>query len=233
MAAIDFPASPTVGQLFTAGNGVTYKWSGTIWLPVGGSSLLSIGDSPPGSPGNGQLWWNSVRGELFIYYADGTSNQWVPATPLGNGGGVIQTVSMQTGAMATGTTGLPYDDTIPQITEGDQFMSLAVTPKSATSTLLVQVTFFGSNGNINNMTAALFQDAMANALAVGHATVTSNAATVSIKFSHSIVSGSTAARTFRVRAGCPNGTTTFNGQTGVRLFGGVMASGIVIQEVLS
>lgn len=34
MAAIDFPASPTVNQLFTAPNGVTYKWTGTIWISV-------------------------------------------------------------------------------------------------------------------------------------------------------------------------------------------------------
>ena len=79
MAAIDFPASPTVGQLFTAGNGVTYKWSGVMWLPIGGASMLSIGDTPPPSPGNGPLWWTSTRAEMFLY-SDGTASQWVLST---------------------------------------------------------------------------------------------------------------------------------------------------------
>jgi hypothetical protein len=34
MAAIDFPASPTVGQQFTPASGVTYQWNGTLWFPV-------------------------------------------------------------------------------------------------------------------------------------------------------------------------------------------------------
>lgn len=37
MAAIDFPASPTNGQVFTAGNGVVYMYNGTLWLASGAS----------------------------------------------------------------------------------------------------------------------------------------------------------------------------------------------------
>jgi hypothetical protein len=33
MAAIDFPNSPTVGDLFTVGN-ITYEWTGTVWKSV-------------------------------------------------------------------------------------------------------------------------------------------------------------------------------------------------------
>jgi len=35
---IDFPASPTVGQLATLTNGVTYRWDGAIWVAVGASA---------------------------------------------------------------------------------------------------------------------------------------------------------------------------------------------------
>jgi len=31
MAAPDFPASPSVGQIYTAPNGVAYSWDGTVW----------------------------------------------------------------------------------------------------------------------------------------------------------------------------------------------------------
>jgi microcystin-dependent protein len=40
MAAIDFPASPTVGQNFTAANGATYQWNGTVWLATGAQPLF-------------------------------------------------------------------------------------------------------------------------------------------------------------------------------------------------
>ena len=34
MAAIDFPNSPTVGQLFTVGS-ITWQWDGTVWRSQG------------------------------------------------------------------------------------------------------------------------------------------------------------------------------------------------------
>lgn len=37
MAALDFPNSPTVGQLYIA-NGLTYEWNGVFWEAKG--SLL-------------------------------------------------------------------------------------------------------------------------------------------------------------------------------------------------
>jgi hypothetical protein len=34
MAAIDFPNSPTTGQLFTVGD-ITWEWTGTVWKGLG------------------------------------------------------------------------------------------------------------------------------------------------------------------------------------------------------
>ena len=82
MAALDFPNAPTTGQYFVAGNGVTYQWNGTFWLPVGGTTALYIGDTPPALPGSGQLWFKSDEARLYIYYNDGNSTQWVPAAPI-------------------------------------------------------------------------------------------------------------------------------------------------------
>ena len=79
MAAIDFPASPTNGQVFVAGNGVTYVWNGTLWLAGTTASMSS--DTPPSNPTVNQLWFNSALGQLFIYYNDGNTSQWVPANP--------------------------------------------------------------------------------------------------------------------------------------------------------
>ena len=43
MAAIDFPAAPTVGQIFASTNGMNYQWNGTLWLAVGPTSPTTPG----------------------------------------------------------------------------------------------------------------------------------------------------------------------------------------------
>ena len=149
-------------------------------------------------------------------------------------GAQIQLVSVETGAVATGTTTIPFDDTVPQQTEGDQYMSLAITPKSATSKLVIDVVIVLANqiAGVSNTIVALFQDATANALASVLQTHSTQSAIQTIKFTHTMTSGTTSPTTFKVRAGTNGaGTTTFNGSGGARLFGGTMASSIVIREV--
>ena len=43
----------------------------------GGSASVTMSTSAPGSPSSGDLWWDTDIGELYVYYADGSSNQWV------------------------------------------------------------------------------------------------------------------------------------------------------------
>ena len=38
---------------------------------------LAVGDTAPATTFNGQLWWNSSVGQLFIRYADPNSTEWV------------------------------------------------------------------------------------------------------------------------------------------------------------
>ena len=45
----------------------------------------TVQDDPPLSPKTGELWWESDTGDLFIYYDDGTSAQWVLANAGGAG----------------------------------------------------------------------------------------------------------------------------------------------------
>jgi hypothetical protein len=148
-------------------------------------------------------------------------------------GFVVQVVGTNFSAVATGTTLIPSDDTIPQITEGTEFMTQAITPKSATNILVIDATLFISNSlTTPTLTAALFQDATANALAASSNLAAPIATgTVSIRVRHVMTAGTTLATTFRIREGADGASTnTFNGQGGVRRYGGITLSSITITE---
>ena len=44
--------------------------------------MVAVGPNPPLNPNQGDLWWSTVRVNLFIWYEDVDSAQWVDASPL-------------------------------------------------------------------------------------------------------------------------------------------------------
>lgn len=145
---------------------------------------------------------------------------------------VIQIVNYQTGAVATGATIMPGDNSIPQITEGDEYMTLAITPKSTSNSLKIDVAAFLSSSAEVDMQCALFRDAVADAQAGMQVYAHIATGNVLVNFSHYMTAPSTSEITFRVRAGGGGvGTTTFNGSGGLGRFDGVLASSITITEI--
>lgn len=147
---------------------------------------------------------------------------------------VVQVKSTNYSAVSTGTATIPLDDTIPQITEGTEFMTQTITPKSATNRLRIEVKVMASLSiNTANIIGGLFQDSTANALAADHAFQGTATAPVKIHLVHDMVAGTTSSTTFRVRLGGNSASTvTFNGQSGARLYGGVTLSTITITEYI-
>ena len=45
------------------------------------TAQVYVGDNPPDNPVEGDLWWSSIESNLFIWYDDGNSQQWVDASP--------------------------------------------------------------------------------------------------------------------------------------------------------
>ena len=83
--AINFPNSPSDGDRFSTAEGVTYEWDGTLsyWKLVGaeGAAKVVVSETAPVAlPGT--LWWDSAAGELYVYYTDADSSQWVPANAV-------------------------------------------------------------------------------------------------------------------------------------------------------
>jgi len=153
---------------------------------------------------------------------------------MGYAGAVLQVVNFQTGTRATGTATIPLDNTIPQNTEGTEFLSLSITPTNSTSKLLIDIRMILAGSVTTALTAALFQDATANALASMFGSVTVGDGLVPVSFSHYMTSGTTASTTFKVRAGLGGaGTTAFNGNSTASYMGGTLASSITITELAS
>lgn len=155
-----------------------------------------------------------------------------PEIPSRTVGAAVQVVNTQVGNAATGSTVIPHDDTIPQNTEGDQYMSLAITPTSSTNKLKIEIQYFsGQDTATDTTTVALFQDSTANALAAGQAYVADASKPSNLSMTHYMTTGTTSATTFKVRAGGTTGVHTFNGEASGRRYGGVMASSITITEI--
>lgn len=145
----------------------------------------------------------------------------------------VQIVVTETGAVATGTTTTPFNDTIPTITAGTEFMTATITPTNSNNTLVIDVVaVVSASTSPLQIIVALHQDAVTNALAAVSTYEGVSTAVLTISFRHKMTAGTTSATTFRVRIGPSSAATvTFNGQSGGRIFGGVMASSITITEL--
>lgn len=62
----------------------------------GNGASITVSNAAPVSPNQGALWFNSDNGEIYVYYTDNDSSQWV--SPVG-------TMGIQGNVGATGATG--------------------------------------------------------------------------------------------------------------------------------
>jgi hypothetical protein len=68
----------TTGQILT--------WNGTDYAWVDASSSISVSETAPSSPSNGDMWFDSSNANTYIYYTDVDSSQWLQI------GGIGQTI---------------------------------------------------------------------------------------------------------------------------------------------
>lgn len=202
--------------------------STSLILPTGANITTAAGDTAVMvSEGSGNWRCTSYQRK------DGTAlsaTTFTPSTSNALSGSIIQVVNTVVVTSTTGTTTIPNDDTIPQNTEGDQYMSLAITPSNSSNKLRIDVVFCGESSAGDAFGTCLFQDTTAGALAASYNDTFANVAFVNT-FTHYMSAGTTSATTFKVRAGGASGTTTFNGSSSARKYGGVLTSSITISEV--
>ena len=151
-------------------------------------------------------------------------------------GDIVQVVNTIVGTSGSTANPIPFDNTIPQNTEGGEFMTLSITPTSSNNKLKIDVVLIG-NANNTVAIAALFQDNIVNALAAACQVddYSSENSMVTITFSYYMDADTTSLTTFKVRAGSDStvGTNFYFNADGVGnpRFGGVSASSITITEI--
>jgi hypothetical protein len=64
-----------------AGDALTTDGAGNLsWaVPAAGGTSVTVSDTPPASPVEGDLWFDSVSAQTFLWFTDSTSSQWVIA----------------------------------------------------------------------------------------------------------------------------------------------------------
>src|SRR5262245_7450903 len=110
-------AANTLAKLPKDASGVRYLANtGTnnapAWVPL--SATVSVSDTPPASPSVGNQWWDSVSGNMYLWYNDGNSAQWVPSTSQIGSDIVISDVDgLETALLGNATSGLLIPFYIP------------------------------------------------------------------------------------------------------------------------
>ncbi len=150
-------------------------------------------------------------------------------------GDVVQIGRSVDGTVATGTTTLPADDTTPQNTEGDEYISRTFIPSSAANLLDVDAQLFLANNQANQaIVAALFRDSGANALASSRVSVASASFVSAHNIRYRTLAASTSTTSFKIRGGSQSaGTTTFNGAAGGGIYNGTLNTFIEVREIFT
>ena len=163
------PANPTHGDLWWESDegdlkiyyndGNTSQWvtanqiSGTF--TQGGGASVTVSETAPSSPSQGDLWWKSDAGQLKIYYTDVDSSAWIDAA--GGGGGPNTFTGTEAGLvpasdLATTDKFLKSDGSWDAFSETAQDLDSVLTEgNTATGKTLTVGTLNDAGGNVRSL----------------------------------------------------------------------------------
>jgi hypothetical protein len=154
---------------------------------------------------------------------------------LGAGFGVAvagDTIVDSIASVVTCSGTIPYDNSIPQISEGSQILSGSFTPVSASSILEIEASCFASMSAAQNAALALFRDTGNDAVAAAWRRYDS-ANMNNIMLKHRMASWGTTPSTLQIRGGGASGTLYVNGNSsGTQVGGGVLLAYLRVIERL-
>lgn len=126
------------------------------------------------------------------------------------------------------TPNITIDNTIPQITEGTEILSVLHTPISASNILNIRVNAMVAVSAAGTMVLALFKDSVSNAIATAELKTTNDVHPIMIDFW--MVAGTTSAIRFSARIGADAVDVILGGKANAPHLGGTLSSTIVVTE---
>jgi hypothetical protein len=139
-----------------------------------------------------------------------------------------------TQATFSAPTIVPFDTTIPQNTEGVEALTITVTPKHASSTLIIEFKASGAIATTSVVSVALYQDSTADALAVTFEHSPNTAYTVPFHHRSIHAAGSTTARTYKIRLGSNVANTIYflRNSTVANVYNSTVQATLTVTEIL-
>lgn len=165
------------------------------------------------------------------------NNQGLPGVTLADladllGPIVAQEQTAFTTDKETSATVIPADDSIPQNTEGEEILTVSITPQRANSLLIVEAQTWGAPDTNTVLTAAIFKDNETGARAAAGTSVQTSDTLEFVAVKAFVTPGSLSPITFRLRVGqAVAGTLAINGSAASRLYGGVGVTSLTVKEV--
>lgn len=227
-------------------------WNGTdIYEVMPTDSISTTAEGGAGAADSAHVWYSATARSSqpiavlgYIDITEATAGTWAtnPSATVGWGPGatlpgqVVQTVrKTRRTSVSLGSGSTPYDNTIPQNTEGNAIsdLDLTITPRSALNLLEHDTNLMLASTTGAVITLALHQDSVADALAALVAQPEASNAIGLFRLLHPMVAGTASSITFKLRAGCNSAIAVHMNANagGTQLFGGVAQSVFACRDI--
>lgn len=230
--------TPDYKAILTNAAGTTI-WTTDPLLTAASSVITTQGDLIVGDS-NGAASRLAIGADAHYLRSNATTASWHTldaadlngTTPKANmpAGSIVQSVVVSTNAYSTHVNVIPYDDTIPQIGEGDLLLTGSITPTTTSNRVRVTA-LINTDAGADAAIGALFRNGGANALATA-ASFGSADATDQLALEYDDVPGSVSAQSYTLRVGPSTTLLAINGIGAGRKFGGTMISSLRLEEIV-
>ena len=183
------------------------------------------------SPATGTAIQLGDSGDTFTVPSGCTITNSGTATGFG-GGKLLQCLSQVYTTVGSTSNTFPNDNTKPQITEGVEIMTQAITPASSSNILIIQgVVNIGTGTTGSSIQFALFQDSTADCLAAWNTMPRESNMSIAVPYFYRMVAGTTSSTTFKIRYAGQGNTTYVNQLSGGNTYDSSYNSSMCVSEI--
>lgn len=238
-------ASGTVAITALASSNATEGSPRLVKFTISGGTLSITHNATSCEILNGGANWTLATGDMAWVIGKGGSNvKVIPvaangkpainAWELAGVGQPIQSVYTEDATAVTTTSTIPFDDTIPQNTEGAEYTQIAtsITPKYASSKLRVSVFLpIAGIGATDPFIGAIFRDSTADAIVAGSMNMSAASVSSGFYLEATVAASAATATTFKFRYGITGGNAYIGSVAGTAKFGTSRKACMTIQEI--